>query len=264
MKRAQNCALGVLAAGAAVLTLWAPSVLAQSLVETFRQATDAAMAGDCGEAEQGYSSLYEAGVRDPDVEHNRGVCFAREHELARAVFHFERALLYRPGDEDTRAALAEAEEALARGRADEEGEAELARDVHFAESTVKAFGEPGLTATVVVSVALFFIILLVRRVAEGETPRLALGIAAPVVALIALASAGGLAAKRGMFSDGRPGIILEDRVTLRAAPDPQSPATERVARAGERVRVLDTYEDFVRVSVAGQTGWAPAADVGQL
>lgn len=248
----------------AVQVLSAAAVSAQSLAETFRQATDAAMAGDCDAARRGYRALFEAGVRDADVEHNQGVCFARQRELARAVFHFERALLYRPGDDDTRAVLAEAEEALARQRAEEEGEAELARDVHFVESTVKGFSEPGLSIAVVVSTMLFFLVLMLRRMSDAETPRLALGIAAPVIALVVLASGGGLAAKRGLFSDGRPGIILEDRVTLRAAPDPQSPATPRVARGGERVRVLDTYEDYVRVSVAGQTGWAPAAEVGQL
>ena len=64
-----------------------------------------------------------------DVEQNIAVCYGRSGQLPRAIFHFERALLLRPGDEGVEQGLAAAEDALARARAEEEGEAEVAERV---------------------------------------------------------------------------------------------------------------------------------------
>ena len=89
----------------------APATRAATLPGTvealFRRANELAFAGNHAAALEVYGALGDVGIVDPDVEQNIAVCHARLGDLPRAIFHFERALLLRPGDEGVETALAD-------------------------------------------------------------------------------------------------------------------------------------------------------------
>lgn len=252
-------------APAAEATPGAPVPAMPGTVEAlFRRGNELAFAENYGAALEVYGALLDVGIVDPDVEQNIAVCHARLGDLPQAIFHFERALSLRPGDEATEVALAAAEDALARSRADEEGEAELATDTHFARAMVRDVSERGLAIALLVSVLLLCAIVVARRRSRHETPRLALALAGFVLLLAAGVSGVGLVTKQGWLRRGTPAVILADPVQLHQSPDARSPVLATPARGGERGTVLDEYEGFVRVRVGARQGWARADFVGQL
>lgn len=230
----------------------------------FRRANELAFAENYAAALEVYGALGDVGIVDPDVEQNIAVCHARLGDLPRAIFHFERALLLRPGDEGVETALAAAEDALARARADEEGEAELARDTHFARSLVRGVSERGLAISLLLGVGLLCAAAVARRRARSEAPRLGLTLLALFLAVFVGVSASGLVAKQGWLRQGTPAVILTDPVQLHQSPDSRSPVLATPARGGERATVLDEYEGFVRVRLGARQGWARADHVGRL
>jgi len=230
----------------------------------FRRANELAFAANYSAALEVYGALTDVGIVDPDVEQNIAVCHARVGDLPRAIFHFERALSLRPGDEGVEAALAAAEDALARARANEEGEAELARDTHFARAMVHGVSERGLAISLLLGVLLLCLVLVVRRRSPGESPRLAGTLVALFLAAFVGVSAAGLVTKQGWLRQGTPAVILADPVQLHQSPDSRSPVLSTPARGGERATVLDTYEGFVRVRLGARQGWARGDLVGRL
>lgn len=230
----------------------------------FRRGNELAFAENYRAALEVYGALVDVGIVDPDVEQNIAVCHARMGDLPRAIFHFERALALRPGDEGVEVALAAAEDALARTRADEEGEAELAHDTHFARAMVRDVSERGLAIGLLASVLLLCAAVIARRRSRHETPRLALTLVAFFLVLFVGISGVGLVTKQGWLRQGSPAVILADPVQLHQSPDARSPVLATPARGGERATVLDEYEGFVRVRLGARQGWARADFVGRL
>jgi tetratricopeptide (TPR) repeat protein len=242
----------------------APGAAADTVDALFRRANELAFAGNYAAALEVYGALTDVGIIDPDVEQNIAVCYARSGELPRAIFHFERALLLRPGDEGVEQGLAAAEDALARARAEQEGEAELATDSHFVRAMVRGVSERGLALALLVGVGALCLVLLVRRRVTSEVPRVVATLAALFVTLFSLAAALGLVTKQGWLRDGVPAVVLEDEVALHQSPDARSPVLAAPARGGERGVALDEYEGFVRVRLGARQGWARASEVGRL
>lgn len=230
----------------------------------FRRANELAFAGNYRAALEVYGALVDVGIVDADVEQNIAVCHARTGDLPRAIFHFERALTLRPGDEGVEEALAATEDALARTRADEEGEAELAHDTHFARAMVRDVSERGLAIALLGSVLLLCATVVLRGRSRRETPRLALTLVGFFLLLTAGISGAGLVTKQGWLRHGSPAVILADPVQLHQSPDARSPVLATPARGGERATVLDEYEGFVRVRLGSRQGWARADYVGRL
>ncbi|MCA9575064.1 MAG: tetratricopeptide repeat protein [Polyangiales bacterium] len=230
----------------------------------FRRANELAFAENYAGALEVYGALTDVGIVDPDVEQNIAVCYARTGRLARAIFHFERALLLRPGDEGIERGLAAVEDALARARAEAEGEAELATDKHFVRAMVRSVSEQALAIALLSTVALLCLALVARRRAQDEVPRVAAGVASLFALVLCVVAAVGLVVKQGWLRDGVPAVVLEDEVPLHQSPDARSPVLDAPARAGERGVVLDEYEGFVRLRLGARQGWARTADVGQL
>lgn len=236
---------------------------ADTVQELFRRANELAFAQNYAAALEVYGALTDVGIVDPDVEQNMAVCHARLGDLPRAIFHFERSLLLRP-DEGVEQALAAAEDALARARAEEEGEAELVRDTHFARALVRGVSERALAVALLLGVAALCLALVVRRRVVGEVPRVIATLAALFIALWSLGSGSGLVIKQGWLRDGAPAVILDDTVALHQSPDARSPVLETPARGGERAMILDEYEGFVRVRLGARQGWAERDQVGRL
>ena len=244
---------------------FAQEASAQRAEDLFREGNEAYFAGDLDAAIERYEALVAAGVDDPDVRFNLGTSYARKGRFGAAILEMERVLWLRPGDEGAERSIAAARSALGRERADREGEATVETRPPLVEAIVSGLSEATLAWLLLLFEALLLGAWIGRRVIRAEAGRLALGIALPFAAVLTLLSLGGLLVKTGALSDGAPGIVTgRDRVALREGPDPR--AEERGwAHEGERARLVDETQGFVRVELpGGRGGWVPEADVGAI
>jgi tetratricopeptide (TPR) repeat protein len=257
--------LGVAVVGVAMATLAGPALGAgQRAEDLFARANEAYFQGRYDEAAQGYRTLLESGIDDPDVHFNLATAYARQERFGRAILHFERTLAREPGDEAAQEGLAAAHDALGRERAEAEGDATVASDPPLGEALVRPLSVDLLAWLLLLFDGLFFGLLLVRSMLRNEAGRLGTGIAAPVALGLCVLAGGGLAIKTGAFSEGRPAIVLTDRAAIREGPDPRADLRAE-AREGERGRIVGRSEDYVRVRFgAGRRGWMDASDIDAI
>lgn len=236
----------------------------QRLAGVFERANQAASRGDYPRAIDLYRTLVDAGVDDPDVYYDLATAYARADQYGQAILYFERTLARRPGDDGAERGLAAAREALGRRRAQRTGEALVDAGPPFPEVLVRDVSSDALAWAVLALDVLLFALLIVRRFVHGDSARLALGVAAPVAALLLALAGFGLTVKEGWLREGRPGIVLEEGAVLREGPDDR--AGERgEAFEGERVRVVDRHGGYLRVTLpAGREGWLEASEVGVI
>jgi tetratricopeptide (TPR) repeat protein len=251
-----------------VLSLWVVGIQpaeaedSSSLSELFEAANIAASRGNHEAAVSRYQTLIDAGVRDADVFFNLGTVFAQAGDYPRAILSYERALLFRPGDERVVENLRRAEQALEEQRAEKEGEATIRRSSSIGDALYGRFTEDLLAYVLLLANAAFFLSLgwawLSRR--RGRWLIAATSTAGLVLALSAL----GLAVKAGMLRDGPRGVVLGERVALREGPDERARVRE-FGRGGDRAQVVNADGGFVKLKVAGGAqGWAPASSVGLI
>jgi tetratricopeptide (TPR) repeat protein len=220
--------------------------------------------GDYAAAAQSYEALVDAGVDDADVYVDLALSHAKAGAHGRAIYWSERALCVAPGDDAAEAAIAASQAALGRRRAAANGEATVQTRPPFREAAVGGVHADTLAVLVLALSALFFGSLVALRFVRGETPRLALWIAAPLLGL-GLGIAGlGLAQKLGLFDAGDAAIALDEDLVLREAPDPRA-STRGLLHEGERVRVVGHDRGWARVRApGGREGWLRDDALGTL
>lgn len=254
MSRAPRTSIAALAL-AAVCLFSASRAAAEPLRDIFVAANRAYFAGDYARAAVGYEELVAAGISDPDVFYNLGVARARAGEHGAAMVAFEKALALRPGDDDAEDALAKVEDAVARGRAEREGEA----TTDSARGLLAALGallpEHVLAILVLVLNALAFGALAGLLGSKREAVRVALGVTAPVAFALLVLSGLALLGRTEALDEGKAAIVVDDHVALREGPDPNAP-TGGELREGDRVRVLSRHDAYYEVLTRdGSRGW---------
>lgn len=265
MRSRGNLLAAVLLAAALLAAILCTALAhADSQRALFARANAAYARGDYPTAIRTYEQLVESGVEDPVVCYDLALAYAKQGAHGRAVLWFERALLLAPGDEAAEAGIAASTAAIGRRRADARGETTMRTRPPFREAAVRPVHANTLAVLALVLSALFFGVLGALRFARGETLRLALWIAAPLLGLAFGTASLALAQKLGTFDEGAPAIVLASHADIREAPDPR--ATSRgVAQEGERARVVARDRGWSRVRLAGtREGWLPSDVVGEL
>lgn len=235
----------------------------QRMDTVFRSANRAYFEGDTRQAIELYGVLLEAGVRDPDVYFNLGVSYARAGQYGRAILHFERAARLRPSDRGAQEGAAMARAALV------ERDATPVSDILDAGSdglgaVVRPISEPFLAIGLLAANAILFGSLLLRRVVRAEPLRLALGVSASLAIVVLTGMAAGLSAKRELFEEGRLGIVTSREASILEGPHPSAGSRGR-AREGERARLFERDESYVRVELdGGRQGWMAQSSVEAL
>lgn len=234
-----------------------------TLESTFSEANAAYARGDFELAATGYERLVEAGVEDPDVFYDLGLAHARRGAHGRAIAAFERCLRLAPSDGDALSALEASRGALGRRRADREGEALVESGAPTLGSLFGWASEDLLAALVLAFEAILLLALLGLFFTKGERARIALGITAPVAALLLAGTAVGLVARTGALDPGPPAIVIREGAPMREGPS--ADASERhEALEGERVYVTGEDGGFVRVQAGSRMGWIAESDLVRL
>lgn len=259
--RAARSAVGLALLLACSVLLSRPA-RAQSVESIFAAANRAYVHGDYAAAAEQYQRLVDASVRDPDVYFNLGLAHARLGQIGVAVLNFERCLWLRPGDETAESELRAARALIGGRRAERDGEATVQALPPLSHSLVRPISSDVLAWTALIASALLFSALLIRTRMAAEAWRLGLAIAAPLLALIAIASGLGLLVKLEAFDDGEQVIVLHESAEVREGPD-ASAQVRGVAHEGDSARALRRDASFVELRLAsGKRGWVADHDVG--
>jgi tetratricopeptide (TPR) repeat protein len=246
------------------LGLGAAPARAESLSGLFEAGNAAFYAGELDAAAERYEQLLAAGVRDPDVYFNLATAYGRQGKLGLAILHYERSLRLDPGADDAVRGLALAREALGHRRAERDGEATVRTRPPLAETLVQPFSETQLAWASLVACLGLFGVLIVRRLTRGETLRIGLGLAAPLLGLLLILSGLGLAVRADWLADGAAGVVLVEDAALREGPDPHA-AERGQAPEGARARLFEREAGFVRVQLGDELGgWLPADQVAAI
>ena len=94
--------------------------------------------------------------------------------------------------------------------------------------------------------------------------RLGLAISLPLLGLLLLATAVGLAVKTDAWNEGRAAIVLRDGAELREGPDEHAQVRTK-AHEGQAARLSRSEGGFVHVQLqGGDRGWMKNADLGTI
>lgn len=243
---------------------WVPSARAQSFDALLREGNEAFFRADYASAARSYEALEEAGVDDADVHYNLGVTYARLGAYGRAIVELERALRLRPSDDRARAALDASRSIVGRRHAEREGEAVVEAGAPFGEALFAGLSESALALVVALFDLVFFGVLAALFFVRGERMRIALGVVGPLAFVGLALTGGGLASRRGVFSDGPAAIVVEDDAALREGPREDATVRTR-ALEGERAEVIARDGAWARVRLGGgREGWVGTDDVVEL
>lgn len=238
------------------------SAAADSLEEIFERANAAYFRGDYEGAAEGYRRLVELGVVDADVAFNLATAEARRGRYGAAAQFYERTLWLRPGDADAHRGLDAARTALGRRLAEASGEGEVDTAPPLSEALLGGVGRTTLAVVTLVTETLLFAVLLGLLFARREAVRLGLGIAAPLLAVVALVAGVGWALRAGVLEDGEPAVVVERSTPLREGPDAHAEVRHH-AREGQRAWVVDRERSWARVRVPDLgEGWVASEHVG--
>jgi tetratricopeptide (TPR) repeat protein len=251
----------VLMLGVSVLALTAR---ADSLAETFERGNTAFARGDYEAAISAYETLREAGVDDPDVSFNLAAAHARLGRYGRAMQFLEHTLALTPRDSEASLSLSRARQALGQRQASASGEAIVATRPPLVEAIFAKVTAGELAATLLLSAWALVICLWSLRWLKREAERLAVGIAAALSALFALAGGIGLGAKTDWGTEGSRALVVNEAAAVRDGPDEHATLREELPE-GTRVRTLGRVRDFVRVETpSGAHAYMRATDVGEI
>lgn len=102
--RSQGARIAALIVTAACMWMVSPSSL-HAQDEILAAANQAYQEGAYAEAIEAYTAIQDGGYNSAGLEYNLGNAWFKSGDLARAILHWERALVLSPGDDDTLANL---------------------------------------------------------------------------------------------------------------------------------------------------------------
>jgi len=253
---------------AALLTLAllvAPSAAAaDTLEEIFEEGNAAYFRGDYDAAAESYRRLVDLGVVDPDVAFNLATAEARRGRYGAAIQFYERTLWLRPGDRDAHEGLDAARAAVGRRMAERMGEGEVDTAPPLSEALFGGIGRTTLAVITVITELAFFVVLALLLFVRRESVRLGLGIAAPLLAIVAVVAGVGWALREGVLEEGEPGVLVTDGAELREGPDAHA-EVRHTGQEGQRAWILEEERSWARVRVpdVGE-GWVANDDLGRV
>jgi len=232
---------------------------ADLLDEAWKRGNEAHLRGDYAAAAAAYEQLDQQQVASADLYYNLGVTYFRQGHLGRAIWAFERALVFAPDDDDARFNLAQARK-LAGQRAHDKLEGAEREPL-----STRIVTHLGPSTEVWLFCGLYlgcFVLLFVRR-GMAHDSRLAVTTGAVILG-VGAALAGLLVLGRMQLDRIPMAIVLPDQVAVKEGADSNFRTSFEV-HGGLRVRVLEREHDWLRVRLAnGLEGFVRGEDVGLL
>lgn len=236
---------------------------ADSLESTFARGNTAFARGDFATAIGAYETLLEAGIEDPDVSYNLASAHGSLGQYGQAIRFFERTLRLDPGDDQARAALKRARDALGQRQALETGEAIVADRPPLTEALFGALTVDALALWLLLSAWLCAAAACALFYVRAESVRLSVGILATLGLVAALVSGLGLSVRADFEGEGARAVVVHEHAPVREGPD-DGARLWRELPEGSPIRVLKREGNFVRIRTGEHEGFMHVADVGEI
>jgi tetratricopeptide (TPR) repeat protein len=228
--------------------------------EVFQRGEELYREGRYEEAAEQYEALISQGVVDGALCYNLGNAYFKSGRLGLAILNYERALRQMPGDDDTKANLAFANELIV----DVVQRPPMPSYVAWAVDLYHAL-DPDLCAALL-SVSFLLggaatAILIVGRWPQLRTPAIYTLV---VVGVVTLLSASVLTAKVQSSAERVEAIVLAQALDVRSGPGESNPQLAEI-HEGLKVSVLGGREGWLQIRLPnGLTGWVREADVESI
>jgi tetratricopeptide (TPR) repeat protein len=241
------------------LLLAKPSVTAPETMLTGNQLYES---GQYAQAGQAYQQLVHQGYADSVLFYNLGNAYFKQGDYGRAILNYRRAEDLAPRDPDIQANLA-----LAQAQTVDQLEGSLKETGFFANvaGLMGSWFTLNEQALITLGLWVLFAFLLIgfgssRR---GSGLREGLGYALVVVSLLLAVGLVGLASRLHTEKARTEAVIVAQEVSVTSGPGSQQYVTEFALHSGTEVSLVETRENWVRLSAAdGEVhGWVPASAV---
>jgi tetratricopeptide (TPR) repeat protein len=228
--------------------------------EVFQRAEELYQEGRYQQAVEQYEALLAQGIEDGAIYYNLGNAYFKSGRVGPAILNYERALRAMPGDEDTEANLAFANELIV----DVVQRPPMPSYVAWAVDLYHALDPDFCAALLSLSFVLGGIatsILILGIWPRFRTPAIYTLVAVGAVTLL---SATVLTAKVHSSGESEEAIALAQSIEVRSGPGETNPQLAEI-HEGLKVSVLGGREGWLQVRLPnGLTGWVQETDVAIL
>ena len=240
--------------------LWAVDLLAIDAHALEVEAARLYQEGDHARAAELYNEILSTGLESAPLYYNLGNCYYKQNEIARAILHYERALLLAPSDEDISYNL----EMARRTTVDRINLLPAFFLMEWYNAVVIALTADnwGYLSVVLFLCFLGMVVLFFHATSiRIKKSSLAAGL---VALLLALASTWCASRQYQRVTHRRQAIVMTPSVVVRGATDPSG--TELfVIHEGLKITLVDSLGLWYNIRVAdGNVGWVRQADVEKI
>lgn len=226
----------------------------------FEKANEAYAAQNFEQAIDLYNQILENGETSAAVHYNLANAHYKLDHIAPSIYHYEKALLLKPGDDDIENNLAFAKN-MAIDAIDESPQAGFSR---FFTTTTSAFSASGWGWVAIFCMLLFVIFFLVYYFSRKTIIKRLLFIGSMFFLLLAISSAIIGALKLNVQEESSFAIVFAEEAEVKNEPN-QRGEEVFILHEGAKVEVTEEFQDWVEIQLPnGSRGWLQRSVIKRL
>lgn len=229
--------------------------------QTFFERANAAYAdGNYEEAAELYREILDKGEASVAVHYNLGNSYYKLNRIAPSIYHFEKALQLKPGDEDVMNNLQFARNMAidAIEEPKEEGFSE------FITSTTAIFSPTGWGWTAIVCMLVFVAFFLAYYFSRKALFKRVFFITGMFFLLVAISSAVIGTIKQNILENRSFAIVFSEEVEVKSEPNVRSGEVFTL-HEGAKVKVTEDFQEWYEIELPnGSQGWLKKSDLKRL
>jgi len=228
--------------------------------QVFEAANEAYAAGNYEEAIAQYEQILENGQTSAALHYNLGNSYYKLNRVAPSIYHYEKALQLKPGDEDVQNNLEFAKNMAI----DAIGEEENTGFRGIFETSTTAFSASGWGWVAIFCMMAFVIFFLAYYFIRKTMVKRLLFIGAMFFLVIAISSAVVAATKQNFQQERDYAIIFSEEVEIKNEPSPRA-ENAFLLHEGAKVKITEDFQGWVGVELPnGSRGWLEEDNLKRL
>ncbi|MBZ9628711.1 tetratricopeptide repeat protein [Psychroflexus sp. CAK1W] len=227
---------------------------------TFEKANSAYADDEFEEAIQLYNTILEEGLVSSDLYFNLGNAYFKQNDLANAIYHYEKALQYSPGDSDIKENL-EIANSQTIDKVVDAPENQLNSVVHLMTRTLNINAWAWISIGFSVGFGLLIILYFRSSTVKGKQRNFSFAIAFLVFAVGSLFLG---RFQNQLQQEQSFAIIFENQLPAYVEPNPRSDINFELNK-GTKVSLGSTFRDFTEIKLSdGSSGWVKTSAFKEL
>mgnify|MGYP005831775727 CR=1 FL=1 len=228
--------------------------------QLFERGNEAYAAGNYEEAIENYEQILTNGETSAALHYNLGNSYYKLNEIAPSIYHLEKALKLKPGDEDIKNNLRFAKNMAI----DALGEQESTGFKGIFDTSTAAFSASGWGWIAIFCMLIFVVFFLVYYFSRRTLTKRLLFIGAMFFLVMAISSAVIASTKQNLQQQDNFAIVFSEEVEIKSEPSPRAQEAFRL-HEGAKVKITEDFRDWVEIELPnGSRGWMLQNDLKRL